>query len=149
MNSVAMLQAVLDKALADRDIAAQELRAAERLVQAAQTQASSLQSYRVDYDQRWVSRFRESGGPELLHCHRSFGQRLDQVITLQTNNAQQLGNRLNLARQSVLAREQRVAAVRKLMGRRQAELQKINANRDQRNTDEAAQRAHSHRLSQQ
>ena len=149
MNSVAMLQAVLDKALADRDIAAQELRTAERLVQAAQTQASSLQSYRVDYDQRWVSRFRESGGPELLHCHRSFGQRLDQVITLQTNNAQQLGNRLNLARQSVLAREQRVAAVRKLMARRQAELQKINANRDQRNTDEAAQRAHSHRLSQQ
>lgn len=148
MNSVALLQAVLDKALADRDIAAAELRAAERLVLAAQTQASSLQTYRVDYDQRWVSRFRASGGPELLHCHRSFGQRLDQAIALQTSNAQQLGNRLHLARQTALAREQRVAAVRKLMERRQIELQKLNASRDQRNTDEAAQRAHSQRLSQ-
>ncbi len=141
MNSILMLQTLLQRAEAERDTAQAVLRQVEGLVQQAQQQARQLLDYRSDYDQRWTARFRESGTPELLHCHRGFGQRLDHAIGHQQTNTSHLGNRLQQARNVLLAREQRVAAVRKLIERRQAELQKIAARHDQRNTDEAAQRA--------
>ena len=140
MNSITLLRTLLQRAEADRDTAAAVLRQAENLVQQAELQARQLQDYRGEYDQRWTARFRESGTRELLHCHRGFGQRLDQAITHQQVNTQHLGNRVLQARTVLLAREQRVAAVRKLIERRQAELLKIAHQRDQRNTDEAAQR---------
>lgn len=140
MNSITLLLTLLQRAEADRDTAAAVLRQAENLVQQAELQARQLQDYRGDYDQRWTTRFRESGTRELLHCHRGFGQRLDQAITHQQVNTQHLGNRVLQARTVLLAREQRVAAVRKLIERRQAELLKIAHQRDQRSTDEAAQR---------
>jgi len=141
MNSVALLQTLLLRAEGERDTAALALRQAEALVAQAEQQAQALHTYRGEYDQRWTTRFQQAGTPELLHCHRGFGQRLDQAIDHQQRNAQHLGNRVAQARSLLLAREQRVAAVRKLMARRQAELTAMANRRDQRNTDEAAQRA--------
>jgi flagellar FliJ protein len=141
MNSLGLLETLLKHAEADRDTALAMLRQAEALVQQAETQARQLHDYRSEYDQRWSLRFRESGTTMLLHCHRGFGQRLDHAIAHQLTNTSHLGNRVQQAREVLLAREQRVAGVRKLIERRQAELQKIAARRDQQATDEAAQRA--------
>ena len=143
MNSITLLQALLKRSEDERDAASAQLRQAEGLVAQAQAQAQSLRDYRGEYDQRWQTRFRESGTTELLHCHRGFGQRLDHAIAVQSSQADQLANRVQRARDQLLARELRVAGVRKLIERRQAELQKIAVRRDQRNTDEAAQRSHS------
>lgn len=140
-SNLSMLQTLLQRAENERDTAALALRQAEALVAQAEQQGQALQAYRGDYDQRWSQRFQQSGTPELLHCHRGFGQRLDQAIQHQQINAQQLGNRVQQARSLLLAREQRVAAVGKLIARRQAELQALANRRDQRQTDEAAQRA--------
>ena len=145
MNSILLLQTLLQRAEADRDTAQTGLRQAEALVAQAEAQARQLLNYRSDYDQRWTARFRESGTTELLHCHRGFGQRLDHAISHQQVNTGHLGNRVQQARELLLAREQRVAGVRKLIERRQAELQTIAARRDQTTTDEAAQRASSAR----
>ena len=142
MNSIPLLQALLQRAEGERDNAQTALRQAAALEAQAQAQARHLQDYRGEYDQRWVARFQQSGTPELLNCHRGFGQRLDQAIAVQSSNADQLGNRVQRARDQLLAREQRVAAVRKLIERRSAELAKIATRRDQRNTDEAAQRCY-------
>ena len=141
LNSIALLQTLLHRAEAERDTAALALRQAEDLVAQADQQDQALRNYRGEYDQRWTARFQESGTPELLHCHRGFGQRLDQAIAHQQLNTQHLGNRVQQARNLLLAREQRVAAVRKLIARRESELQAIASRRDQRTTDEAAQRA--------
>jgi flagellar FliJ protein len=141
MSSIALLQTLLERAEGERDTAAQALRQAEALVAQAEQQAQALHSYRGEYDQRWTARFQQAGTPQLLHCHRGFGQRLDQAIAHQQMNTQHLGNRVQQARSQLLAREQRVAAVRKLIGRRQAELLALANRRDQRSTDEAAQRA--------
>lgn len=140
-QSLALLTTLLERAEQERDAALAGLRDAEALVAQAEQQAQALHSYRGEYDQRWTARFRQAGTPELLHCHRDFGQRLDQAITHQQANSRHLAQRLQLARNLLLAREQRVAAVRKLIGRRQAELQAATARREQRSTDEAAQRA--------
>lgn len=141
LHSIALLQTLLQRAESERDTSAQALRQAEALVSQADEQGRALNTYRGEYDQRWTARFQESGTPELLHCHRGFGQRLDQAIAHQQLNTQHLGNRVQQARNLLLAREQRVAAVRKLIARRQTELQAIASRRDQRTTDEAAQRA--------
>ncbi len=146
MNSIALLQTLLQRAEAERDTALATLRQAEALVQQAEQQAQQLQGYRSEYDQRWTARFQEHGTAELLHCHRGFGQRLDHAITMQLTNSRQLGNRVHQARETLVAREMRVAGVRKLIERRQAELAKIAARRDQNQTDEAAQRASANRI---
>ena len=143
MNSIALLQTLLQRAEAERDTAALTLRQAEALVQQAQEQGQALNSYRGEYDQRWSAHFAQSGTTALLHCHRGFGQRLNVAIGQQQLNVQQLGNRVAQARSLLVAREQRVAAVGKLIGRRQAELLAMANRRDQRNTDDAAQRANS------
>ena len=141
LKSIALLQTVLARAEADRDTAQGLMRKAEQQLLQARTQADSLHQYRSEYDQRWVARFRLSGTPELLQCHRSFGQRLDYAIDVQDNTHQHLEHRQQQARQALLAREQRVAAVRKLIERRQIELRQQTDRREQRNTDEAAQRS--------
>ncbi len=141
MNSIALLQTLLRRAEGERDTAALALRQAEDLVAQAAQQAQDLHNYRGEYDQRWTARFQASGTAALLHCHRGFGQRLDQAITQQQRNRQHLDNRVQQTRDQLLAREQRVAAVQKLITRRQAELRAMADRRDQRNTDEAAQRA--------
>ena len=140
-DAISLLQTLLQRAEAERDTAALALRQAEALVAQAEQQGQALQAYRGEYDQRWTERFQQSGTPELLHCHRGFGQRLDQAISHQQVNTQHLGNRVQQARGLLLAREQRVAAVRKLIARRQADQQAQANRRDQRQTDEAAQRA--------
>jgi flagellar FliJ protein len=140
-QSIALLTTLLERAEQERDAAAAALRQAEALVAQAEQQAQALHNYRGEYDQRWTTRFQQAGTPELLHCHRGFGQRLDQAINHQQANTRHLGQRLQQARNLLLAREQRVAAVRKLIGRRQAELLAAANRRDQRATDEAAQRA--------
>ena len=143
MNSIALLKTVLGRAEADRDSAAALLRQAEQVAQQASAQGRDLRDYQQDFDQRWVAHFRSAGSTALLHCRQGFGQRLDQAITVQTANTRHLDQRLLQARALLLAREQRVAAVQKLIQRRQTELQKVSAQRDQRNTDDAAQRARS------
>lgn len=141
LKSIALLQTVLTSAEADRDTAQGLMRQAEQQCLHARQQADSLHQYRSEYDQRWVARFRQSGTPELLQCHRSFGQRLDHAIGMQDNTHQHLEHRLQQARQALLAREQRVAAVRKLIERRQTDLRQQTDRREQRYTDEAAQRS--------
>ena len=142
LRSITLLQAVLVRAEADRDAAQTLLRQAEQQLQQAREQADSLHQYRSEYDQRWVARFRQSGTPELLQCHRSFGQRLDQAIGVQDHTHQHQGHRVQQARQALLARELRVAAVRKLIERRQSDLRLRDDQIEQRTTDEAAQRSH-------
>lgn len=145
MNSIAALSLLLQRAEAERDTAVTVLRQAEAQQRQAQAQASQLEDYRGEYDQRWTDRFRQHGTPELMQCHRSFGQRLDQAISHQHHEAQHIGNRVQRARDVLQERERRVASVRKLIERRTEELGRIAARRDQRSTDEAAQRTLAHR----
>lgn len=148
MDSIALLSSLLQRAEAERDTAVGVLRQAEAQQQQARQQAEQLRSFRQDYDQRWTLRFRQAGSRELLDCRHTFGERLGQAIDGQDTQVDHLGNRVNLARQALLAREQRVAAVRKLIERRQHELARLADRREQRASDETAQRQHQRRLAQ-
>lgn len=143
MPPITLLTSLLRRAQTDRDTAAALLREAQQVALQALAQGQDLRDYQQDFDQRWVAHFRGAGSTALLHCRQGFGQRLDQAITVQTANTRHLDQRLAQARALLLVREQRVGAVQKLIDRRLAELQKISARRDQRSSDDAAQRARS------
>lgn len=142
-----MLQTLLQRAEDERDSAAALLRQVEGQLRAAEAQARQLHDYRSEFDSRWTQRFQSSGQGtrSLLQCHQSFGQRLGDAISQQQGQTQHVAHRVQRAKNALLQREQRVAAVRKLIERRQAELLHIADRRAQRNEDEMAQRQHQRR----
>jgi len=140
MDSLNTLTTVLQHAQGERDQALAALRQAEAADLAARGQASTLQNYRGEYRERWTARFREEGTVELLHCYQGFSQRLDQAIGMQSQATEQTARRVQQARELLLAREQRVAAVTKLIERRRRDLQLVASRREQRQSDETAAR---------
>jgi flagellar protein FliJ len=137
---------LLERTQAERDSATAALRRAEDAAARQQTQAAQLQTYRVEYQQRWSVHFGREGRPEILQCYRNFMDRLDQAVQQQDQLVVQAAAAAAEARRTLQAREQRVAAVRKLIERRLAEQQAQVAQREQRHSDETAQRSASRSL---
>jgi flagellar FliJ protein len=135
------LAALLERETAARDAEVLALRDAQELHAQAQAQAQSLADYRAEYITRWSAQMRESAAMEIVHCYRSFMLRLDQALAQQEAAVQRAQGNVEKRRSELVAAETRVAAVSKLMQRRMAEIQRAQQRRDQRNTDEAAQRA--------
>jgi flagellar FliJ protein len=67
-------------------------------------------------------------------------QRLDQAVALQTRQAELSQAQLAQARRELIESERRLASVRKLMERRAAELAHAGRQREQKQSDELAQR---------
>ncbi len=140
MDTITTLSTLLQLAQTERDAAAQALRQAESAARAAQAQSDQLIDYRGEYRQRWTARFQQSGTTLLLQCYHGFAERLDQAIAQQSHNTVQARSRLQRAERLLLAREQRVAAVGKLIERRRVAAQLLESRREQRQLDEAAAR---------
>ena len=78
---------------------------------------------------------------DILQCYRSFMQRLDQAVAMQTRQAEQAELQLAQARRELLESELRVASVRKLIERRAAEMAHVGRQREQK-LDRRAGAAH-------
>lgn len=141
-DPLASLKLLHEHASAERDAALLALRQAEAALAAAAQQTAQLGSWREQFDARWGQRFRDRGASAtLVQVQQGFGARLDQAITMQHTQQRQAQERLDAARTVLVEREQRVASVSKLIERRTREAQRLGARREQRLTDEAAQRA--------
>lgn len=143
--SLATLQLLLDRATQERDRLAGELRRGEEVAQRARRQGEQLATYRGEYLQRWGSQFGRGGAIEIVHCYQSFMQRLDEALDQQQRQIDAAEHGVAAIRQLLLQAELRMASVKKLIERRQAELQRGQDRRDQRQTDETAQRLAHHR----
>jgi len=77
---------------------------------------------------------------DILLCYRNFMQRLDQAVAMQKRQAEMAERHLVQARRLLLDCERRLASVRKLLERRIAELAQLARQREQKQTDEQAQR---------
>jgi flagellar FliJ protein len=136
------LDTLLRQAETERDQAVAALRQAEDQADRARTQVQQLSAYRSEYQQRWADQFSRRGAIEIVHCYQSFTQRLDEALRLQDEQVAALQAQGERLRQKLVAAEMRVASVRRLIGRRQAELHRERARGEQRQTDEAAQQSH-------
>jgi flagellar FliJ protein len=140
--SSSTLSLLLERAEAERDAAAQALHAAVAKAEAARAQHGELSGYRQDYQQRWTQSFSQGTTMSIVGCYRSFGQRLDQAVDTQGHMADHADQRQVRAREALREAELRVAALRQLIARRQAEADRADQRREQRASDEFAARAH-------
>ena len=76
-----------------------------------------------------------------MHCYRSFNERLDHAIEHQQRLVSQAQLQCGHARDELQQRELRVASVRKLIERRVDEERRLADRREQKMTDESAQRS--------
>jgi flagellar FliJ protein len=137
----ASLQLLLEREEAERDAAALTLRQAQDHLQRLQLQMTQFTQHRADYIARWQQQFHEAGGIEIVQCYRSFMQRLDQAMAQLTLQQRQAEHNLQRQRHRLVEAERRVAAIGKLISRRVETHQRAEQRREQKHTDEAAQRA--------
>jgi flagellar protein FliJ len=138
-----VLSLLLERAAAERDGAAQALQGALAQANNARNQHDQLTSYREEFQQRWTTSFTSRGSAmDIVGCYQSFGERLTQAVNSQGHAATSADTRVEQARQRLLAAELRVAAIQKLMERRQAEQRQAAARQEQRHADEFAARVH-------
>lgn len=137
--SLDALNLLLERATQERDRLAGELRRGEEVVQRARRQGQQLGDYRGEYLQRWSAQFGRGGAIEIVHCYQSFMQRLEEALAQQQRQIEAAERGVAAVRQALLQAEVRVASVKKLIERRQAEMARRQERRDQRQTDETAQ----------
>jgi flagellar FliJ protein len=135
------LHLLLEREEAERDAAALTLRQAQDHLQRLQLQMTQFTQHRADYIARWQQQFHEAGGIEIVQCYRSFMQRLDQAMAQLTLQQRQAEHNLQRQRHRLVEAERRVAAIGKLISRRVETHQRAEQRREQKHTDEAAQRA--------
>jgi flagellar protein FliJ len=134
------LLTLLRQAETERDQALAALHRAEEQAERVRAQAEHLAGYRSEYQQRWAGHFSRRGAIEIVHCYQSFMQRLDEALALQRQQSDAAQAQTERERLALVAAERRVASVRKLIGRRQAELQHRQSRLEQRQNDETAER---------
>lgn len=139
-NSSSLL-IVLETAEKARDEAVAELEGGRRAYDAARQQAQSLTDWRGDYQRKWQSQFRQTGGMEIMRCYQDFMLRLADAISDQDKRVEQARLYMERCKASLIERERKVAAVAQLMDRRLVELQNKQNRQDQKATDEIASRA--------
>lgn len=143
MNSepIEMLSSVLAQAETARDSALGALREADDQARGSHHQAQQLEQYRTEYQQRWAAQFALQGAIEIVQCYRSFMDRLDQALTQQRQACVYADARAARARDELVERERRVASVRKMIERKLEAQRLLNQRLEQKQTDEAGQRA--------
>lgn len=140
MNRMKILGTLLEREQQRRDDALTECQALERQAQAARAQVGTLETYRVEYQQRWSGQFARSAPIEIVRCYQGFVSRLDHAIVAQEGVARQAEARWAAGRERLRQRELKLATVRRLIERRQQALQLQADRREQKQSDEAAQR---------
>ena len=134
------LTTLLDRETAARDTLVLALQQAEQQLAQALAQAAALDSYRAETVARWSAQTKVSATVDDLHGYRHFLERLDQALEQQAGVVRRAESGVAKKRAERIAAETRVAAIGKLIGRREQQHLRTLERRDQRTTDEAAQR---------
>ena len=137
---VESLQLMMQREQQHCDQAQSALQRADESARRAREQCRQLVAYRGEYEARWSAQFNQGGTMDILICYRSFMQRLDQAVAVQTRQVELAERQVAQARRELLECERRVASVRKLLERRRAELAQAGRQREQKHSDEQAQR---------
>jgi len=133
---------LLEHEEAERDQALLRLQQAEDEDRRARSQAEMLLAYRDEYRQRWSAQFARGGSMPVVQCYQGFMARLEQAIAQQQRQVDATRQRVEQCRAALVAQQRRVASVRKLLERRERELQQRAARREQKANDETAARVH-------
>ena len=104
------LALLLERASADRDRLAGEMRRAEEVQRHQQAQADHLAAYREEYVQRWSRQFGRGGAIEIVQCYQSFMQRLEEAMLQQAAQVERATAMHQQLRDALQQAEMRVVA---------------------------------------
>ena len=121
-----------------RDAARQAVANLQNARAAAQGQLDQLQGYAQETQGRWGASEGRVMQRVVLQHHHQFMGRLEHAIGLQGQVVRTQDQRVAGARQTLLQAELRLASLRKVLERRQAELALAQQRREQKATDERA-----------
>jgi flagellar export protein FliJ len=124
-----------------RDQAQRALQQAERQMTQTAAQGHTLKSYRMETATRWTTPRGRTTDPVSLSTARNFLARLDGAMAQQTFSMEQLQTLVIRRRAEWLAAETRLAAMDKLIGRRQRAALLLLNRREQFSSDEHGQRS--------
>ncbi len=142
MSLLKTLQLAITVAGRKRDEAGQALAQAQQRQLAAQQQLEQLRGYAHETEARWASQARVCAMPELMHHHYQFMARLDQAVQMQQRAVADQAQWVALAQKALLAAELRVATLRQVLAHKQAEIDRVQRRREQRQMDEMAANRH-------
>lgn len=140
MDRSHILHTLLERDERRRDEALSGLQDCQRHAASAEEQAQGLITYRADYHQRWHQQFARGTSMDILRCYQGFVERLEQAIVAQQAAVQHAQTRVEGARAVLRQREIKLATVRRLIERREQAQALVIQRREQKASDEAAQR---------
>lgn len=132
------LSVAVDMAVLARDEARKLMQGALHAQQSAQEQMAQLQGYAGETQDRWGLRANAQVQPEVMFHHYQFMERLHHAMGLQSSVVGSQAQRVEAAQKALLAAELRLASLKKLVDKRQAEWMQQQSRREQKQTDEQA-----------
>lgn len=138
MSALRSLALAIELATRQREELGKQLTQAQRHHDFACAQMTQLSGYADDTQSRWATGAQSAVSPEVLLHHGHFMTRLRQTIELQTQVVQDMKLRQESARHRFLQAEGRLAGLKKIQARKQAELARLELRREQKATDEFA-----------
>ena len=128
----------IEVAAVKRDQAMAQLQDVQRAYAFAQEQMKQLQQYAQETDQRWMQGAQRITTPELLHHQYQFMGRLTQAIALQEGALASTLRRIEVAKQTVVQAELRLASLKQVLARRQEAQLRLQVRQEQKQMDEFA-----------
>jgi flagellar protein FliJ len=134
------LSTLIEHAERERDEALTLVATTQRQLAQQTQQAELLLSYRDEYRARHPAQGGRSAGPQLLHVHQAFMQRLEHSRAVHAQQMHATHTRLQRQQAALQAAELRLATAHKLQERRVADVLRVQQRQEQRRSDDAAQK---------
>ncbi len=138
MSSLKAFQIAVEMAERQRDAARQAVQDVERAHQAARQQLDQLEGYAAETQGRWGFSADAAIKPEVMYHHYQFMDRLSHAIGMQGGVIEGHAGRAQAAAQALLQAELRLASLKKVLEKRQREIDLVQTRREQKETDERA-----------
>ena len=138
MSAVKSIMLAIVVATRKRDQAEKSLVYVQRSHAFALSQLHQLESYAVETDGRWTVTAQGGTVPELIRHHYQFMDRLHHAISLQKDAVQAASQRVDSARKGVVDAEVRLAGLKQMLQKKQADAARVEMRRDQKQMDEFA-----------
>ena len=142
MSAVKSVLLAIDVATRQRDNAGKVLARIQRTWLGAQGQMDQLEAYAADTEAKWSVSARVQVTPEIVRHYYQFTDRLQQAITLQRNALAGLQKEFAAAKKLLLDAEIRIASLNRLLGRKQSDIHRLQAGREQKQLDEFSAMQH-------
>lgn len=142
MSAVKSVLLAIEVATGKREQVAKGLLHVLRTHTFAQDQMAQLESYASETEARWAAAARISTTPELMRHHYQFMDRLHHAIGLQIGVLENTARNVELAKRLLLEAEFRLASLKQVLKKKQADMRFLQTRREQKQMDEfAAQRS--------